>query len=63
VEVKMDNEMTSTDVQAKREAAQRWANHVNAAESVDATWRYLLVSESDVEMAKGSWRALERLGG
>jgi type III restriction enzyme len=53
VEVKMDNEMTSTDVQAKREAA----------ESVDATWRYLLVSESDVEMAKGSWRALERLGG
>jgi type III restriction enzyme len=63
VEVKMDKEMASADVQAKREAAQRWANHVNADDTVAATWRYLLVSESDVDTAKGSWSALKRLGG
>ena len=28
VEVKMDKEMTSADVQGKREAALRWANYV-----------------------------------
>jgi type III restriction enzyme len=62
VEVKMDKEMASADVQGKREAAQRWANHVNADANVGTTWAYLLVSESDVETAKGSWRALKRLG-
>lgn len=31
-------------------------------ESVDVEWRYLLVSESDVETAKGSWGALKLLG-
>ncbi len=54
--------MTSTDVQGKREAATRWANHVSADEAVAVTWAYLLVSESDVETAKGSWAALKRLG-
>jgi type III restriction enzyme len=63
VEVKMDKEMASADVQGKREAAQRWANHVNAGGSVAGTWRYLLVSESDIETAKGSWPALKGLGG
>ncbi len=63
VEVKMDKEMTSADVQGKREAARRWANYVTADDSVDTTWRYLLVSESDVETAKGSWTALKKLGG
>lgn len=55
VEIKMDKEMISADVQGKREAAQRWANYVTADASVGKAWRYLLVSESDVEMAKGSW--------
>jgi type III restriction enzyme len=50
-------------VQGKREAAQRWANYVTADASVGKTWRYLLVAESDVEMAKSSWPALKRLGG
>jgi len=63
VEIKMDKEMVSADVQGKGEAAQRWANYVTADASVGKTWRYLLVSESDVEMAKGSWPALKRLGG
>jgi type III restriction enzyme len=62
VEVKMDKEMGTIDVQGKREAATRWAHHVSAEPSVGATWRYLLVSESDIETAKGSWEALKRLG-
>ena len=61
VEVKMDKEMTSADVRGKRDAAKRWANHVNAA-GVGATWRYLLVSETDVAEARGSWPALKKLG-
>jgi type III restriction enzyme len=62
VEVKMDKEMTSADVLGKREAAKRWANHVSADASVDVTWRYLLVSEADVNTAHGSWEALKRFG-
>ncbi len=62
VEVKMDKEMASEDVQGKREAAKRWANHVSADDQVGVTWRYLLVSEADVTTAKGSWGALKRLG-
>ena len=63
VEVKMDKEMSSEDVDGKREAARRWANYVNADDHVRVPWRYLLVSESDVDTAKGSWSALKRLGG
>jgi type III restriction enzyme len=62
VEVKMDKEVGAEDVQGKREAAKRWANHVNADATVDVTWRYLLVSESDIATAKGSWDALKKLG-
>lgn len=62
VEVKMDKEMSSGDVQGKREAAIRWANHVSADEGVGATWRYLLVSETDISTAKGSWTTLKGLG-
>ena len=62
VEVKMNKEMKSEDVLSKREAAQRWANHVNADDKVKAKWCYLLVSEADVKTAKGSWDALQRLG-
>lgn len=64
VEVKMDKEMETPAVQGKREAAQRWANHVSADEKVGGVrWRYLLLSESDVRTAKGSWEALKGLGG
>jgi len=63
IEVKMDKEMTSAEVQGKREAARRWANHVSGDEIVGACWRYLLISESDVKTARGSWEALEGLGG
>ncbi len=63
IEVKMDKEMTSAEVQGKREAARRWANYVSGDETVGACWRYLLVSESDVKTARGSWEALKGLGG
>ena len=63
VEIKMDKELASSDVVGKRDAARRWANHVNVDEHVDARWGYLLVSESDVETAHGSWLALRALGG
>jgi type III restriction enzyme len=63
IEVKMDREMTTDEVRGKRKAALRWANYVSADEIVGATWRYLLVSESDVATARGSWSALVRLGG
>jgi type III restriction enzyme len=63
VEVKMDKEMASPDVKGKREAARRWANYVTADDQVDVPWRYLLLSETDVETAKGSWGALRPLGG
>lgn len=62
VEVKMDKEVSSADVQGKREAAKRWANHVTADPEVGAEWRYLLVSESDIKTAKDSWGALAKLG-
>lgn len=57
VETKQDKEMASEAVRGKREAALRWANHVNDSGKVAAPWRYLLVSETDVTNAKGSWRA------
>jgi type III restriction enzyme len=63
VEVKMDKEMTSEDVKGKREAARRWANYVTADRTAGVAWRYLLLSESDVETAKGSWPAMKKLGG
>jgi type III restriction enzyme len=63
VEVKMDKEMSAQDVLGKREAAIRWAKSVSASDEVDVTWRYLLISETDINMAKGSWEALKALGG
>ena len=33
------------------------------APEVGVSWRYLLVSESDINTAKGSWAALKKLGG
>lgn len=62
VEVKMDKEMESEDVQGKRDAAKRWANYVNDDPSVTDEWHYLLVSETDIKDSKGSWEALKKLG-
>lgn len=61
IEVKADRDLASSDVQAKKEAAKRWASHVSANTEVNAQWRYLLVSESQIDIAKGSWIALRHL--
>jgi type III restriction enzyme len=47
-------------VQAKRVAAERWANHVSTDDKVDAERRYLFASEDDVNGAK-DWTALNVL--
>ncbi len=61
IEVKSDKDMSSADVQGKRDAAQRWSNHVSADKKVGAAWRYILASESDIKTSKGSWDALRTL--
>ncbi|HEV2034078.1 MAG TPA: DEAD/DEAH box helicase family protein [Candidatus Dormibacteraeota bacterium] len=61
VEIKMEKEGSTPSVLGKAEAALRWVNHVNADPKTGATWTYLLVLESDVEAAKGSWSALKAL--
>lgn len=62
VEIKADKDINSAEVLAKREAARRWASHVSSKLDVKVPWRYLLVSESDIDTAKDSWEALKRLG-
>lgn len=62
IEVKSDRDMTRDEVRQKREAARRWVNYVNSDDSTDVAWRYLLISETDIQEAKGSWEALKSLG-
>jgi type III restriction enzyme len=62
IEVKADRDVNTAEVQAKRTAARRWMNYVNAADETTDTWKYLLVSETDLNDAKGSWNALKTLG-
>jgi len=60
-EIKMEKEGSTPAVLGKAEAALRWVNHVNADPKTGVAWAYLLVLESDVEAAKGSWPALKAL--
>ncbi|MGB3305504.1 MAG: DEAD/DEAH box helicase family protein [Thermomicrobiales bacterium] len=62
VEVKADRDRRNEEVQAKRRAARRWANYVNADPKTGAAWDYLLVYEADVVGARGSWQALKAAG-
>ncbi len=62
IEVKADKDLDTEDVRGKREAAKRWANIVNASDAIDRTWTYLLLSESDIKTATGSWPALVKTG-
>jgi type III restriction enzyme len=63
VEIKGDRDMASPDVAGKRDAARRWANHVNLDSRVSLRWGYLLASASDIDTARGSWMALKKLAG
>ena len=63
VEAKADRDLLTESVQAKRRAAQEWANVVNADEQVVERWGYLLVSETDLRQAKDDWLALVHAAG
>jgi type III restriction enzyme len=58
VEVKSEKDLSSFDVQAKKEQAERWAARVTADLATRATWRYLLLGEADIASAKGDWKAM-----
>lgn len=60
VEPKADRDLASEAVLGKELAAKRWAQHVSAQTGTE--WRYLLVGETDVAEARGSWAALKKLG-
>lgn len=62
VETKMNREMTSAEVIAKRRAALTWANTVNNSGQANGRWRYLLLSEDDVADAAGSWTHMKGFG-
>ncbi len=62
VEVKADRDEDSDIVRAKKLAAQRWANHVNADPKTKSEWGYLLIYENDLRTAHGNWRAIRSLG-
>lgn len=61
VEVKMNKELESVDVVAKRKAAVTWSNTVTNSGKVDGPWRYLLLSEDDVKDSHGKWGQMKVL--
>ena len=61
VEVKLDADLESESVKGKREAALRWANHVNYSDEDHHKWGYVLAGESDIATARGTWSALGSL--
>jgi type III restriction enzyme len=62
IETKMNKEMTAEDVRAKMKAAKTWANTVNSSEAVAGVWRYILLSEDDVNDAGGAWEQMKAFG-
>ena len=62
VETKQNRVMTSDEVIAKRRAAKTWANTVNSSGKADGEWRYLLLSEHDVDDAGGYWEQMKGFG-
>lgn len=62
VETKMNSQVTSAEVVAKKKAARTWANTVNNSGQVDGRWQYLLLSEDDVNDAGGSWAQMKAFG-
>lgn len=60
VEPKADRDLESGSVKGKEFAAKRWANHVSSQTGTE--WEYLLVGETDVDEARGSWASLKKLG-
>jgi len=61
VEGKADSDMTHPVVTAKRDAAKRWIDAVNADPNVPGQWAYLLLSESMIKNAT-TWAELRAAG-
>lgn len=62
IETKMNKEIKAEDVQAKAKAARTWANTVNNSGKVSSTWRYILLTEDDVNDAGLSWEQMKGFG-
>ena len=62
VETKMNKEIKSAEVVAKKKAARTWANTVNNSGKAGGRWQYLLLSEDDVKDAGGSWAQMKHFG-
>ncbi len=63
IEGKADVRANDKDVLAKKEAAERWVRHVNDSGEVEAEWRYLFATETNVKHAAGSWVGLKQVTG
>jgi type III restriction enzyme len=59
VETKADRDMEHPDVLAKKAGAEDWARRVS--DETGKRWRYLLVGESQLKAANGSWSLLVKL--
>ena len=62
VETKADKDVDSAEVIEKRRAARKWASTVNSSPDVHIEWKYLLLSEQDVDDALGSWEHMKGFG-
>jgi type III restriction enzyme len=62
VETKANRDTATSEVQEKRKAARKWAQTVNSSPQVDIDWKYLLLSEDDVDDAQGSWEHMKGFG-
>ena len=58
IETKATKDVETADVKGKETAARRWARYVSDDPAVGVEWRYLLLSEDDIEASRGSWAAL-----
>jgi hypothetical protein len=59
VDVKSDRDLESQEVREKRDAAEWWAGNVTA--ETGTLWRYLLLGQSQITSARGSWEVMKRL--
>lgn len=62
IETKMNKEIHAEDVRAKAKAAKTWANTVNNSGKVDGKWRYILLTEDDVNDAGLDWEQMKAFG-
>ena len=59
IETKANKDMEIAEVVAKRRAAKTWANTVNTSKVVKGEWKYLLLSEDDLNDAGEDWEQMK----